>query len=60
MGKINAAWHQAHPMPKHPTDDERLAWHLDHLKHCQCRTDLPASVVKLMQARGIPVPGTPG
>jgi hypothetical protein len=28
MGKINATWHRAHPMPKNPTVDQRIEWHL--------------------------------
>ena len=34
---INREWHAAHKMPKNPTDTERLKWHLDHAKHCDCR-----------------------
>ena len=56
MGKINAEWHKDHPMPKNPTADQRLEWHLEHLKMCGCRKDLPKSVLKTMEERGIPVP----
>ena len=35
--KINREWHLTHPMPKHPTEDERLRWHLEHAKNCKCR-----------------------
>jgi hypothetical protein len=56
MSKINAEWHNANRMPRNPTEDQRLAWHLEHLRHCQCRTDLPKSVLKTMDERGIPVP----
>lgn len=35
--KINAEWHKAHRMPKNPTLDQRVEWHLDHSKHCSCR-----------------------
>lgn len=37
MGKINAEWHLAHRMPKNPTIDERLGWHVAHAKNCDCR-----------------------
>ena len=37
MGRINAEWHKAHPMPKTPTMDQRIAWHIEHAKHCGCR-----------------------
>jgi hypothetical protein len=56
MGQINRDWHLANPMPKKPTEDERLNWHLQHLKHCGCRTELPKSIVKLMAERGLAVP----
>ena len=56
MSKINAEWHKANPMPKKPTEDQRLEWHLAHLQHCHCRTDLPKSVLATMEKRGIPVP----
>ena len=35
--KINAEWHRAHRMPKSPTLQQRLDWHLEHQKHCNCR-----------------------
>ncbi len=35
--KINATWHIAHKMPKNPTLDERVAWHLEHSQNCLCR-----------------------
>ncbi len=56
MGKINAEWHKANLMPKNPSEDQRLEWHLAHLENCQCRTDLPKSVLVTMEKRGIPVP----
>jgi hypothetical protein len=34
---INAAWHKANPMPKNPTLDQRMAWHVAHAKACGCR-----------------------
>jgi hypothetical protein len=55
MRKINAEWHRAHPMPKNPTGDQRLDWHLEHVKKCGCR-GIPAGVLKLMEARGIAEP----
>jgi hypothetical protein len=43
--RLNAAWHERHPMPKRPTTAERLAWHRAHQKHCGCRP-MPASLAK--------------
>jgi hypothetical protein len=55
MGKINAAWHDAHPMPKSPTLDQRIAWHVDHAKHCGCRP-IPEKLAAEMKNRGMKVP----
>lgn len=35
--KITTEWHIKNRMPKNPTLDERVAWHLDHAKNCSCR-----------------------
>lgn len=37
MGKINKEWHEKHRMPKNPTRQQRLEWHIAHSKHCTCR-----------------------
>ena len=55
MGKINAAWHQAHPMPKNPTLDRRVEWHLAHVANCGCRA-LPASILDELERRTIKLP----
>jgi hypothetical protein len=31
---INKEWHLQHPMPKNPTVEERILWHLEHKKYC--------------------------
>lgn len=36
MTKINADWHAANRMPKNPTRDQRMQWHFEHNKNCQC------------------------
>jgi hemerythrin-like domain-containing protein len=35
--RLNAAWHSAHRMPKNPTLDQRIEWHLEHEQNCSCR-----------------------
>jgi Imm-5 like putative immunity protein len=35
--KINAEWHARHRMPKNPTLDQRVKWHIDHARNCACR-----------------------
>lgn len=47
MGKINKEWHLAHKMPKNPTLDERVEWHIEHAKHCTCR-EMPESIATLI------------
>jgi hypothetical protein len=34
---LNAAWHRAHRMPPRPTPAQRLKWHDQHARHCDCR-----------------------
>ena len=34
---INKEWHLKHKMPKNPTLEQRIKWHLAHEKHCTCR-----------------------
>ena len=52
---LNAAWHDAHPMPKGATLDQRVAWHLAHAKACGCR-GIPASVAAELTRRGMAAP----
>jgi hypothetical protein len=35
--KLNKEWHLAHKMPKNPTHEQRLKWHIEHAKNCSCR-----------------------
>ena len=51
--KINKEWHQANRMPKNAKLDQRIEWHLEHLKNCQCRTDLPEKLKVEMEKRGL-------
>jgi hypothetical protein len=34
---VNKNWHKMNRMPKNPTIDQRIAWHLEHQKKCSCR-----------------------
>jgi hypothetical protein len=51
--KLNTAWHLANKMPKNPTMEQRITWHLEHLKNCQCRTDIPEKLKEEMGKRGL-------
>ena len=54
--KINKEWHLAHPMPKNATIEQRIEWHLGHLKNCNCRSGVPAKLLTEMKKRKIKVP----
>ncbi len=34
--KINKEWHEKHKMPKNASFDQRMEWHIKHLKYCHC------------------------
>jgi hypothetical protein len=55
MGTINAEWHRAHPMPKNPTLDQRIAWHAEHARNCGCR-EISGKLLEEMTKRGIKIP----
>jgi hypothetical protein len=53
--KINKEWHLAHPMPKNPSLEQRIAWHLDHAQNCGCR-DIPAKLKEEMKKLKAKIP----
>jgi len=53
--KINASWHKANRMPKNPTIEQRIQWHIEHAKHCVCRA-IPEKLLAEIQKRGIKPP----
>jgi hypothetical protein len=48
--KINKEWHNKHPMPKNPTVEQRIEWHLAHAKNCGCR-EIPEKLKALIKTR---------
>jgi hypothetical protein len=58
MAKTNRLWHEQNRMPKNPSDQQRVEWHLAHAKVCCCRP-IPRGVIALMSARGMKVPRAP-
>jgi hypothetical protein len=48
--KINAEWHKAHRMPKNPTLEERIKWHIAHAIYCACRP-MPAKIREAIEKR---------
>ncbi|MCH6232852.1 hypothetical protein [Cognataquiflexum rubidum] len=51
-GNINKEWHEQHKMPKNPTIEQRMAWHLAHSKNCSCRK-IDGKLAEEMKRRGI-------
>jgi hypothetical protein len=56
IATLNREWHTAHPMPKKPTVQQRIQWHIEHLKHCRCRTDIPPKLKAEMKKLKIQLP----
>jgi hypothetical protein len=52
MMKLNKEWHLKHPMPKNPTFEQRVKWHLAHQRHCSCRP-IAGKLAEEMKKRGI-------
>jgi hypothetical protein len=50
--KLNRAWHEAHKMPKNPTLEQRLEWHIAHSLNCACR-EMPPKIRVECEARGL-------
>jgi hypothetical protein len=50
--KINREWHLEHPMPKNPTFEQRVKWHLAHQKNCSCRP-IAGKLAEELKKRGI-------
>jgi hypothetical protein len=43
-------------MPKNATTDQRIKWHLSHIKNCKCRNDIPSQLKEEMLKRGLAIP----
>lgn len=51
---INKEWHLANKMPKNPTLDQRVAWHVAHARNCQCRP-LDGKMLAEIKKRGLKI-----
>lgn len=49
---INKDWHLANKMPKNPNLDQRVKWHVEHARNCNCR-QLHGKILAEIQKRGI-------
>lgn len=54
MNRINKEWHLANKMPKNPTLDQRVQWHVEHAQNCKCRK-LEGKILEEIQKRGIKI-----
>lgn len=52
---INGEWHRKHKMPKNPTMEQRIDWHLAHARNCGCRK-IEGKLAVEMKKRGIKIP----
>lgn len=50
MGRISREWHEAHKMPRNPSLDDRIRWHISHSKNCACRP-IPAKLQQQIDRR---------
>lgn len=50
--KTNREWHSKNKMPANATFEQRVKWHLAHVKNCQCRP-IPAKLLEEMKQKGL-------
>ncbi len=50
--KINKEWHLKNKMPENPTLEQRINWHIEHSKNCNCR-EMPESIRKEINKRKV-------
>lgn len=50
--EMNAEWHVNNKMPKNPTLDQRIKWHLAHIQNCSCRP-LGGKMLAEIKKRGL-------
>lgn len=48
--KLNKEWHEAHRMPQNPTLDQRIEWHIEHARNCECR-EIPPNLREIIKHR---------
>jgi hypothetical protein len=52
---INKEWHMKHKMPKNASFEEKVKWHREHNKHCNCRPGFPKKLAEEMKKKGIKI-----
>ena len=48
--RINKQWHDANRMPKNPSVEQRIQWHVQHTQSCACRP-IPPKLQEIIDAR---------
>ncbi|MCC7030910.1 MAG: hypothetical protein IT257_11450 [Chitinophagaceae bacterium] len=48
--KFNHEWHLKHKMPLKASFEQRLAWHIEHAKHCGCRKPPPKILDEMIKS----------
>ena len=49
---LNKEWHLKNKMPEKASLDDRIKWHLEHVKNCSCRP-IPEKLLAEMKRRNI-------
>lgn len=47
---MNKMWHEKNKLPRNAILDQRIKWHIEHQKNCNCRP-IPKSLEKLVQIK---------
>ncbi len=47
---INKEWHEKNHMTKNPSFEERIKWHLEHIKNCSC-APIPKKLLEEMKRK---------
>ncbi len=52
--KFNKEWHTSHHMPKNPSLEQRIKWHIEHQQHCECRA-IPKNLQEEINKRDLQI-----
>ncbi len=52
--KLNKEWHLEHKMPKKPSVEQQISWHLEHQKYCQC-APIPKKLLEEIKKRNLEI-----
>jgi len=47
----NTDWHSKHKLPKNPTMDQRVNWHIEHARRCTCRHSVDPVLLEELKRR---------